>query len=230
MCLLNPFCPAIDGPCSCSLLFSSSTSGLNFQTLYSALTSKQSLLKNLSATVNELEKKVDLMMKESQAKSHSFQLEIASPSIILKTINPSASFKFRLQSICDGVKIVYKERNFSLKFRITDEMGKPAFLQTPVIFKLGLFTVDNPPTDLMKTNETRKILRGNLEVLATHEIEFRKICINQVSSHYRNGVFALAVIPDPYSSVQPFIMPDIIVKARKILAEPQAIKKFKVSE
>ena len=228
MCLLNPFCPVSDGPCSCSLLFSSSTTGLNFQTLCSALTSKQSLLKNLSLTVNELEKRVDLMMKESQAKSHSLQYEIATPSVILKIINPSSSFKFRLQPDCDALKIVYKERNFSLKFRITDEMGKPAFLQTPAIFKLGLFTVDNPPTDLMKTNEQRKILRGNLEVLTTHEIEFRKICISQVSSHYRNGVFALAVIPDPLSSVQPFIIPDIIVKARKILAEPEKFKKMKV--
>lgn len=230
MCLLNPFCQAMDGSCRCSMIFTASPPLINLQTLYSGLLSNQALLKNICSTVNELEKQVDSMAKESKLKSQTLQYEIASPSIILKSINPSSSFKFKLQRISDDLKILYKERNFSLKFRIIDEMDKPAFLSSPVVFKLGLFTIDNPPIDLMKTNDKRKILRGNLEVLTTDEIEFRKICISEVSSHYRNGVFTMAVIPDPQSSVQPFIIPDIIVKARKILPEQEKFKKLKVSE
>jgi hypothetical protein len=198
--------------------------------MHSFLTSKTSLLKELSSTVSEIDKKLDSISKESHSKTQNMQYEIASPSMILKTINPSKTFHYKLQPIHDQPSLIYKERNFSLKFRIINNEDFPVTLKNPGVFRLSLFTVDNPPCDLMKNNDKRKILRGNVEVLANHEVEFRKICINQVSSHFRNGVFCLAVVPDPSDSIQPFIIPDVIVKARKILEEPRKIRKTHETE
>ena len=58
-------------------------------------------------------------------------------------------------------------------------------------------------------------MRGSLDVESDSVIFFKKIMINEVSSHFRNGALLLVVQPS-LTFIKPFIIEDFVIKARKM--------------
>jgi hypothetical protein len=141
--------------------------------------------------------------------------EISTQSSILKVMLNEKSYQHKLKLLTEPPKILYKERNFSFKCLVEDAEGNRLKLKKTLKFSLVLFTVDNPPTELIQNTSGNRIIRSNFDI-NEDIVEFRKICINEVSSHYRNSVFCLGIKCEDCCGIEPLVIPDIIVKARKI--------------
>mmetsp|Transcript_8679 Transcript_8679/g.8680 ORF Transcript_8679/g.8680 Transcript_8679/m.8680 type:complete len:113 (+) Transcript_8679:450-788(+) len=108
--------------------------------------------------------------------------------------------------------------------------GNKVKLSTPVHFKILLFSNENPPKLMEKTANGDKIMRGMVEVEADELVNYQKVVIKEVTSHYRQGCFFLAIVPKHADYIKPLIIKDLVVKARKVGIDCQPRKKHKVEE
>jgi hypothetical protein len=112
---------------------------------------------------------------------------------------------------------------------IVDGKGERVNMTAAINFKIMLFTTESPPK-LMKVNTSGdKIMRGTVEVESNGVVLFRKIVVKEVTSHFRNGCFFLAVAPKNSSEIKPLVIENFVIKARKMIANEPS-KKAKSEE
>jgi hypothetical protein len=139
------------------------------------------------------------------------------------------SHLFSLRLVSELPQPAYKERAFSLMIEVVDRNGLRVTMPIPVNFKIMLFTTESPPKLLKVNTSGDKIMRGTIEVESNGVVLFKKIVIKEVTSHFRNGCFFLAVMPKNSSDIKPLVIDNFVIKARKILpGDP--IKKQKTEE
>jgi hypothetical protein len=146
--------------------------------------------------------------------------------------NPGTTFNYELMLSKDLQMPVYKERAFSLDANIVDRNLRFAPLADPCDFKIMLFTTEVPPKVMKINTSGDKIMRGTTEIsLArnTYKVNFSKIVIKEVTSHFRNGCFFLVVLPSN-PEIKPLIIENLVIKARKMCAEPKVRKKRKTED
>jgi hypothetical protein len=121
---------------------------------------------------------------------------------------------------------VYKERAFGLTCALRNVCGETVFLEKPVTCKLLLFTAELPPRLLKNNTSGDKVMRGTVETeLEQGTCKFQRIIVKEVSSHFRNGGFFLVVAVIGHPEIRPLIIPDFVVKARKVLGDGGKPKK-----
>jgi len=118
----------------------------------------------------------------------------------------------------------YKERPFVIELEILDKKGFSACLPETCVFKLSLVSYDKSPKILTTNTHGDTITRGTTETRAAKLVQFRKVIVKDVSSHFRKGCFCLVISTEDRKDVQPFVLERFVVKARKFKA-PE--KKFK---
>ncbi|OMJ86955.1 hypothetical protein SteCoe_11428 [Stentor coeruleus] len=112
----------------------------------------------------------------------------------------------------------YKDRAFPLVLNIIDMNGKEVKLQEKVVFKVMVFTAESPVKQLLMNTSGDKAVLGSLESEGDCTIIFKRIIIKEVTSHFRNGYFFLAIKPENSNYIKPLVISDLIVKARKMVA------------
>jgi len=127
----------------------------------------------------------------------------------------STNYNFSLELKGEVPCPAYKEKAFSITAEIVDNSGASAILESPQIFKILLFTKENPPQLLSLSNSGDRILRGNVEVEAKHTVHFNKVVVKQVTSHYKKGSLYLAITCKTCQKVKPLVIENFVVKARK---------------
>jgi hypothetical protein len=175
--------------------------------------------------INKVSSKLGLQSSQVECTSE----ESTNPEQLLKLITTQTSFPYSLQLISDLPSPAFKEKAFSLLLQVIDCNEQPITLPSNSFFNVLLFTTESPPKALKTSMTGDKIIRGTTEVEASSSVLFKKIVIKEVSSHFRSGCFYL-VINSKNSSVRPLIVPNFIVKARKLNADGTPRKKAKVSD
>ena len=214
-----------------------STESSMLYNLYSLIARQNDVIRNLSEQTSAALRKVEILTKIIEGTN-----TIENPSIVVPKEEITTSehilailcagrnnHQYSLKIIGDLPQPVYKERAFSLTLEIIDHNGVKVNMPIPVNFKIMLFTTENPPK-LMKVNTSGdKIMRGTVETESSGIISFKKIVIKEVTSHFRNGCFFLAVVPKNSNDIKPLIIENFVIKARKILTS-EPIKKQKLEE
>jgi hypothetical protein len=113
---------------------------------------------------------------------------------------------------------------------IVDKDGAQVTMPKQTIFKVLLFTTESPPKLLKLNTSGDKIMRGNIEVLSNSIVHFPKIVIKEVTSHFRNGYLFLVIAPVDDLNIQPLILSNFVIKARKMNNDGEPRKKIKLSE
>jgi hypothetical protein len=245
MCNLNILCQVNDGSCKCYSnhagifkpipvpLGGAQDCGL-ILSIFRMISQQNEMIKQISYDTKLTTEKINLLT-ESLGSKPSKQLEIASEDVTnsdqLMTIlcGECTQLDYSLQLICDLPSPAYKERAFSMLLQVTDLNGIKSTLPNPVGFTVMIFTTESPPKLLKVNTSGDKIMRGTIEAEGTNTIFFRKIVIKEVSSHFRNCCFFLVVAPKNPCNVKPLIIPNFVIKARKI-SDGAPRKKNKLSE
>jgi hypothetical protein len=143
--------------------------------------------------------------------------ELTTPSQLLLTLTgPEASYPYVLRLIDPIPKPVYKERAFSFSVDVVDSSGKNIIFMESLILDIFLYTADNPSKRVEISTAGEKIIRFICENFDGTLLKFRKVCVQEVTSHYRNGSLLLVVTCKNNRLIKPLIIEDFIVKARKI--------------
>ncbi|OMJ84633.1 hypothetical protein SteCoe_14227 [Stentor coeruleus] len=247
MCKSNILCQSLDGKCACKpTAFQSGIvkpvpvpmtvpSDSNFMgALFKMIVQQNEFIKSIAdQTKSALEKISELTEKRSGNMAQPTSIvseEATTPSVLLRYL--CADKTYFTHSLELGEKIpmpAYKERSFSVLVNILDSNGNKVRLPNSIVFKVMLYTADNPPKNLSINTSGDKIMRGTLEVEGNSEIFFKKIIIKEVTSHFRNGSFFFVVVPKDAGYIKPLIVEDFVIKARKITNECPK-KKCKVQE
>ena len=155
----------------------------------------------------------DHLANSKPAESTSESLATAS-SLLEFLSGGSPAFQYQLKLTSEVPKPAFKERAFPLECIVTDMAGHDASLPQPVEFKIMLFTADLPPK-LLKTNTSGGVaIRGTTQSVSQGLVFFRKVVINEVSSHFR-GLF-LVVCTDQVPYIKPLILDNFVVNARRV--------------
>jgi hypothetical protein len=114
---------------------------------------------------------------------------------------------------------LFKERGFHVTISVKGEDERMVVLRSAPRFRIALFSMDNPPKMLTVNIAGKKILRGTLESEFDEQgiVNFPNVVINEVSSHYVNDGFYMVVYNLSNKDVQPLILSNITVRARKPL-------------
>ena len=228
MCMMNMLCQVADGTCTCFKIFSASNSNLvQISQLISVLYQQNAYLCSIQSDLKRALDKADFL--NSARKNLEASLDQAPSLSILDYICKPGPYKYQLNLEGKLIFPLYKERNFTLNLSISDLNGNKTKLRNPEKFHLCLYTSENPPKLVTQNTSGLNVLRGNIETFANSELVFLKICINEVSSHFRNGDFNLIVMPESDSEVKPLVIHNVVVKARKIIL-PNTKKILKASE
>ncbi|CAG9319363.1 unnamed protein product [Blepharisma stoltei] len=155
---------------------------------------------------------------------------ISSDFLLDKLCNGTSSWEYSLKLLSHIPYPVFKEKSFHILAQVTDMEGNKVKLSTPVHFKILLFTNENPPRLMEKTANGDKIMRGMVEVEADEVVNYQKVVIKEVTSHYRQGRFFMAIVPMHADYIKPLIIEDLVVKARKVGVDTQPRKKRQVKE
>lgn len=147
-----------------------------------------------------------------------------------KSDNTSTKDEVMIRDVCKGFlnqpyKLVlksdierpmYKDRVFSLVFEVIDYKKDIIKLENPIIFSAFLYTTTSPIQKIEFTQRKDKIITGTTVVESFGLINFRKLVIREVSSYQKDGIFTLVILPEDSKLIQPYIIKDITVKARKM--------------
>lgn len=246
MCNLNILCKVTDGSCTCEKpecpglvrpvpvpSTSPQEAGLIIS-LFRMINQQNEMIKKISEDTRLTSQKI---IKISQ------YLNLATPQIqnpseesstsvtIMETLCGSEkNFEFTLQLASELPEPAYKERAFSLLVNILNKNGEKVTLPSTAALTIMIFTTETPPKVLKINTSGDKIMRGTIDSEGTSSILFRKIVIKEVSSHFRNGCFFLVVAPKNNSSIQPLIIPNFVIKARKLNLDGTPRKKAKIGE
>ena len=250
MCKFNVMCQVKDGSCACCYGSSSfipqviqqmmppspSDTALLYH-LYGLIMQQNEVIRTLSEQTSAALKKVESLTKSLELSNWSENSSIVVPReevitsdhIFMILCGSKNNHAYSLRLVSDIPQPAYKERAFSLMMEIVDRNGEKATMPVPINFKIMLFTTESPPK-LMKVNTSGdKIMRGTVEVESSGVVFFRKIVVKEVTSHFRNGCFFLAVMPKNSTDIKPLIIENFVIKARKILAT-DPVKKIKTDD
>jgi hypothetical protein len=131
-----------------------------------------------------------------------------------KEVGISEKCQFKLELKSETAKLIYKKKPFNLRFSVEDLDGESVVLPDDTTFKIEIWLASTPSFKLEKTRKDISIIEGCTEVRSRGTVDFKKIYINDVSSHFTNGCFMLVVRSDN-PSIQPFVFHNFIVRARK---------------
>mmetsp|Transcript_8643 Transcript_8643/g.8620 ORF Transcript_8643/g.8620 Transcript_8643/m.8620 type:complete len:86 (+) Transcript_8643:493-750(+) len=80
------------------------------------------------------------------------------------------------------------------------------------------------------TTNGDKIMRGTVDIESDGILNYKKIVIKEVTSHYRHGSFFLVVAPKEAPYIKPLIIENLVVKARKVGLDAKPRKRQKIEE
>lgn len=243
MCNLNMLCKVSDGSCACHspdkiakpipipVPLLNPQEGALVLSIFNLINQQKELIRKISEdsqTTNEkiLKIRQKLNLKSTQIETTSE--DTTNPDQLLKLLtNQPDSFQFTLQLLSDLPSPAYKEKPFSMLLQIVDHEEKRVCLEANTLFNIKLFTSENPPKAMKTSMSGDKVVRGTSEVEANSSVFFKNIVIKEVSSHFRGGWFYLVVFCKN-SNVKPLIVPNFVVKARKLKPDETLKKKQKV--
>ena len=249
MCKFNMMCQVKDGTCNCCeirpfvpqvmrpIIPSLPTESTLLYNLYSLISQQNEVIRSLSEQTSAALKQVESLTKSLEGATWGENTSIVVPreevttsDHILMILSPGkTTFQYHLRLVSEIPQPAYKERAFSLMLEVIDQNGIRANMPIPVNFKIMLYTTESPPK-LMKVNTSGdKIMRGTVETESSGMVFFRKIVIKEVTSHFRNGCFFLAVVPKNSNDIKPLVIENFVIKARKILSS-DPVKKVKLDE
>lgn len=215
MCGQNSFCNMPDGLCSCSVYPMPLNPNHIVSMLFSMIQSKSQVLIELNQQINEISSRLDQYQSGKKSQMVSNNSEISTSNAIQKLLSTEPSYKYKLKFLIEPPSVLYKERNFLFKCFAEDSRGQKLKFDKNMRFCLILYSIESPPVELVLNTSGDKIIRWTCAV-TENCIEFRKVCINEVSSHYRQSVFCLAIKCLDECGIEPLVLSDVIVKARKI--------------
>ena len=128
----------------------------------------------------------------------------------------SPRFKFQLCLESELPTPLYKERAFRLEVRVQDLDGNPAALAEPLVFRIVFFTSEETPKLLTANKSGQHLLTGST-AQGRELVVFRKVVLNEVSSHFEGGTLCLAIAAERGSVVKPLVIDGVVIKARKSL-------------
>ncbi|KAM3138391.1 hypothetical protein pb186bvf_009477 [Paramecium bursaria] len=110
---------------------------------------------------------------------------------------------------------LFRDRLFEIKVCIVDKNGQICESENSFI-SLRLFTSEKFPQTVEKNNRGKSIFSGEITQSSfSGKAHFRKISITDVSSHFPQQKFILALVPSN-NLIKPLILDNILVKAKKI--------------
>ncbi|OMJ85834.1 hypothetical protein SteCoe_12745 [Stentor coeruleus] len=245
MCLFNMLCPISDGSCNCTYMkelpsmqfyqpgmSSSNEPQLN---IFQLLVYQSQMIKNSLEMTKLVLEKISEKLSENVPKGINSAIPPTDDPIsaisIRKYLYPSiSSFPYKLILSSPLPSPAYKERAFSLYATIvSSDNNSPVHLPCDMNFKLLVFSAESPVEPLITNTSGDKIMRGTLDAEGDSAVVFKKIIIKEVTSHFRNGVFFLVVLAQDTDKIQPLIIDDLVIKARKIsVKDPK--KKIKLDD
>lgn len=247
MCNLNILCKVSDGSCRCCGAESSGIvkpvpiplinphEGALIMSLFKMITQQNEMIRKISEDARLTAEKINslsenLGLKQSKQVEFSSE-EVTNPEKLLKILcGDNCQHDYSLELISELPSPAFKEKAFSMLLQIVDGTGQKVTLPTSAGFTIMLFTTESPPK-LMKVNTSGdKIMRGTTDADGNSTVLFRKIVIKEVTSHFRNGCFFLVVAAKNLSNVKPLIVPNFVIKARKLNGDGVPRKKQKMEE
>ncbi|OMJ83414.1 hypothetical protein SteCoe_15685 [Stentor coeruleus] len=247
MCKLSNLCQGHDTNCDCKTslyqceiikpvpipLMKCSESDF-METFIRIISQQNELIKSIAEqTKATLEKISELVNQDSIEKAQINPVtneDITTSTTLLHTLcGENTNFSHFLHLDNDIPTPAYKERAFSLILSIQDLQGNKTILPRTVIFKVLLYTAENPPKLLSISTSGDKIMRGTLEVEGESVIFFRKIIVKEVTSHFRNGSLFFVIVPKDADYIKPLIIENFIIKARK-MPNDEIKKKCKIAQ
>ncbi|OMJ90450.1 hypothetical protein SteCoe_7147 [Stentor coeruleus] len=246
MCIYNPLCSIVDQSCSCgksniqvglsiplSIGFYPQDNENFMHSIYRMMMEQNEVMKSaFEQTRQILEKLMKNPIPEDKLQvmqEGSDRSEISKTGLLSYLSGPKRSFTHFLTITEDLPTPLYKERPFSLSLKISDSSGNPVTLPKPIVFKVFLYTSENPPKLVTTNTSGDKSMRGTLDVESNSNVLFRKIIIKEVTSHFRNGILYFVVVPQNAEFIKPLIIEDFVVKARKLISK-NPMKKMKSNE
>jgi hypothetical protein len=245
MCNLNILCKVTDGSCKCCVSGATGIvkpvpiplinphEGALIMSLFKIITQQNEMIKRISDDARLTAEKINTLsqnlgLKQGQTVEYASE-EVTNPEKLLKILCGDGTLhEYSLELVNELPRPVFKEKAFSMILQIVDNKGQKAVLPNAVGFTIMLFTTESPPK-LMKINTSGdKIMRGTSEADGNTTVLFRKIVIKEVTSHFRNGCFFLVVAPKDCNSIKPLIVPNFVIKARKLMSDGSPKKKVKV--
>lgn len=235
MCNLNRLCPISDGSCNCFLKeclenIKKPSYGLHynygdvqlFQNLMPMLLNQTERFRELAESMSKISSLLTSSCKKNALQKSSPTSGQTDEAVTEKTIldhisNPVIGHTFMLKLNGDIPRPAYKDRAFPLVMNIVDMNGKEVKLQEKVVFKVMVFTAESPVKQLMVNTSGDKAVLGSIESEGDCTVIFKKIIIKEVTSHFRNGCFFLAIKPENANYIKPLVISDLIVKARKMV-------------
>jgi hypothetical protein len=247
MCNLNIKCPVSDGSCQCTagncpsivkpvpIPLINPQEGALVMSLFKLIAQQNELIRKISEDARVTAEKISSLSQNLGLKPAK-QVECGSEEMtnpeqlfaILCGENPKHDFS--LQLISEMPSPAFKERAFSMLLQIVNENGEKVTLPNSLGFQIMIFTTESPPKMLKVNTSGDKIMRGTVEADGNSTVFFRKIVIKEVTSHFRNGCFFLVIAPKNATNVKPLIVPNFVIKARKLNADGMPKKKVKLDE
>jgi hypothetical protein len=186
--------------------------------ILSAMSYTSSNIAQLSGLLTELVRKVIQVCEHSgpSTRNDSIQPDMITPDALLHTLCPeNFQHEFYISVTSEIPRPAYKDRSFSLSLCLMNTFGKQITLEKQTKFIIQIYTLDYPVTLLERNTVGDKMLRGTYEAYSDSVIMFKRVFVNEVSSHFRNGYFLFVVIAED-KRVKPLIIDEFVVKARKI--------------
>jgi hypothetical protein len=176
------------------------------ETMVSMLVNRQAMLANLFESSKLLLARTETLnyqKKEQRLK----EIIIPHPYIL------HDHYDYKMIAVYPLVNTVYKEKGFSLTLKIQD--SDLNLVEIKELFKVKLFSSENPPKYLKLNISSKKIIRGTVEACMDSKrmVCFENVVINEVSSHYYNETFNLVATCEN-SRVRPFVIENLSVRAR----------------
>lgn len=242
MCNLSLTCQVWDGSCKCTggehcvykpipVPFMPQSDPTILVTLLKIINEQNEMIKKLAEQTKSGLDRITNLEKEIEAKDslNSNEENLTPVKMIEILCGPNAKFDYALNLVSEVSNTVYKERAFSILLQVADIEGKQMTCDKKLNFKAELYNSENPPKLVKTTTAGEPIMRGTIEAESTGTILFRKLILTEVSSHYPKGCFYLVISCKDSNCIKPFVLENLVVKARKTNTE-KAAKKLKVEE
>ncbi|CAK59552.1 unnamed protein product (macronuclear) [Paramecium tetraurelia] len=115
----------------------------------------------------------------------------------------------------EEIKEIYRDRMFNLSVSLRDMNGDLIQDEDCPIF-LRIYTSEKFPKEVDSNIRGKPIFKGQTKILFRGKGEFQRISITEVSSHFPSGKFLLVIFSEK-SYIKPYIIDNLIVKAKKLL-------------
>ena len=247
MCPLNSLCKIIDGTCNCSLLGPTNIckpvpaplfSQMEFMvvnSLFMMISQQNDLILKIREDAKAIAEKTtrfnECVGTQASAKIEVTSEELTNSEKLLKSLCGEENNHLHfLQIKSDLPRPAYKDRSFSILLQIVNAKGENITLPSAVGFTIMLFTTESPPKALKVNTSGDKIMKGTIESEGCSMVCFKKVIIKEVTSHFRSGWIFLVIASIHPGNIRPLIIPNFIIKARKLSVRESPIKKMKLSE